>query len=371
MAKQSKPTVLRNSLLRFISWFYAFGVWVRNKCFDWGILKQRSHPVPVVVVGNLAVGGTGKTPHVEYLIQLLCHDYNIGVLSRGYRRQTSGFILASSRSTPEIIGDEPYQIYSKFGNKIKVAVCADRNEGITKLLEMHPEINLILLDDAFQHRYVKSDLSIVLMEYNRLPYNDHILPYGRLRESIHGLERASIVVVTKCPDDFKSMDFRIIKKNLDLFPSQGLFFSQYKYGCLQPVFPESLRFHYTLGMLNDKDTILSITGIANPRPFTRYLRTHRAMVKSIRYADHHAFERKDMEFILNKYDSLPGNIKLILTTEKDAVRFASNPYFPEELKPFIFYVPISIDFIPYLNMDFNERIMKELQAINIKKSKME
>lgn len=369
MGNPSKFKILRDALLRFFSWIYAAGVWGRNKCFDFGILKQISHDVPVVVVGNLAVGGTGKTPHVEYLISLLSRHYNIGVISRGYRRQTSGYILASSRSTPEIIGDEPFQIYSKYGNRVKVAVCADRNEGITKLLKTNPDINLIILDDAFQHRYVKADLSIVLMEYNRLPYNDHLLPFGRLRESIHGLERASIVVVTKCPDDFKSMEFRIIKKNLDLFPSQGLFFSRYNYALLQPVFPESVRYGYSLESLTEADTILSITGIANPRPFTRYLRRHSAAVKSIRFADHHAFERRDMDFIKNKFNSLPGQKKLIVTTEKDAVRFAANPYFPEELKPMIFFVPISVEFIPYLNMDFDERIHKELSAICTKKIK--
>lgn len=362
--------IVRNSLLRFISWFYAFGVWVRNKLFDWRILKQKSHSVPVIVVGNLAVGGTGKTPHVEYLIRLLNRYYNIGVISRGYRRQTSGFVLATSRSTPEDIGDEPYQIYSKYGNMVKVAVCEDRNEGIEKLKKISPETDLILLDDAFQHRYVKPDLSIVLMEYNRMPYDDHILPFGRLRESIHGLQRASIVVVTKCPEELKSMDFRIIKNNLDLFPSQGLFFSRYHYGNLVSVFPETSRYMQYLDELTEDDTILAITGIANPRPFTKYLRKHRARVKAIRFADHHSFERKDMEFINNKFMQLPGRKKLIITTEKDAARFATNPYFPEELKPYIFYVPINVEFIPYLNMDFNDRIHKEVQAIFAKKAKV-
>lgn len=358
-----------NILLQVLSVIYSFGVWMRNKFFDLGLLKQKEFDIPVIVVGNIAVGGTGKTPHTEYIISLLSSEYNVGVISRGYKRETKGFVLASNNSTPYDIGDEPYQIFRKFNGRIKLAVCEKRCAGITELRKIYPEIDLIILDDAFQHRYVLPSISIVLMEYEKMPYNDKMLPYGRLRESIDSLRRASMVIVSKCPNEVKSLDLRLIKNNLDLYPSQGLYFSKYEYGNLVSVFPEFSKYLQYLDWLSEEDSILAITGIANPRPFIKFLRSHRAKVKAIHYSDHYQFEKKDLEFINNKFKELPGNKKIIITTEKDAVRLANNPYFPQELKPNVFYLPINVEFISFLNENFNEGLRKDLKEVTLNKSK--
>ncbi len=341
----------RNKLLSYlvllpISKVYGAVMTVRNKLFDMGILKQHTFKVPTVVVGNISMGGTGKTPHTEYIIEALRTRYKMGVLSRGYRRATKGFIQASRRSRPEDIGDEPYQIYQKYSSDVDVAVCEDRVEGINRMLELDGDIDLIVLDDAFQHRYVKPSVSIVLMEFNRPPFFDKMLPYGRLREDISALNRVDMVVVTKCPEEMKPMEVRIFKENLNLFAYQKLYFSRYAYGHLVPVFPESARFIPRLDDLTQQDALLVLTGVANPRPFVRHLRHYGARIKIKRFTDHHSFSHADMEAILKKYQSINAQRTYIVTTEKDAVRLANNPYFPPELKPLIYYIPIHVEFIP-------------------------
>ncbi|MDE5662365.1 MAG: tetraacyldisaccharide 4'-kinase, partial [Muribaculaceae bacterium] len=201
--------------------------YMRNKFFDWKLLKEVEFDVPVVTVGNLAVGGTGKTPHVEYLVNAFRRSRRVAVLSRGYRRNTKGFIMAGRTSTPRDIGDESYQIYHKFKGEVAVAVCEDRVFGIRELMRLDPSIEMIILDDAFQHRYVKPAVSIVITEYNHPVSEDHMLPYGRLREPARGINRADMVIVAKCPHGLKPFDYRSVINDYDLFPSQHLFFSHY------------------------------------------------------------------------------------------------------------------------------------------------
>lgn len=341
----ARNRLLSMLLLYPISRLYGLGMAVRNKMFEHGILKGHEFKVPVVVVGNIAMGGTGKTPHVEYIVEALMQKYTIGVLSRGYKRATKGFVLATPQSRPEDIGDESYQIYRKFGPEITVAVCENRVVGINRMLEINPKIDLILLDDAFQHRYVKPSVSIVLTEHNRPVFKDDLLPYGRLRESKSALNRADIVVVTKCPPDMKPMQYRIFEENMNLFPFQKLFFSRYNYGHFVAVFPDAVKKTPTLDELEGGTPLLVVTGVANPKPFTRYLRRCKAKVKLKRFSDHHHFTAADMEEIEREFNALPGENKYIVTTEKDAVRLFNSPYFPHALKPKIFYVPIKVDFI--------------------------
>ena len=224
-----------------VSWLYGLGVVTRNLLFDCGLLKSRSFDIPVICVGNLAVGGTGKTPHVEHLVRLLKERCKVAVLSRGYKRRTKGFVLADDRSTALDIGDEPMQIHRKFSDII-VAVDEDRCEGIERLVALGAEV--VLLDDAFQHRYVKPSLSILLMEYDRLK-GDRLMPAGRLREPLRGMRRADIVVVTKCPDRMQDGEYKEAERHLShrspkekALPSQKLFFSRMAYKSLKPVFPE-------------------------------------------------------------------------------------------------------------------------------------
>lgn len=323
---------------------YGVASFLRNKFFDYGILKQIEFDIPVIVVGNLAAGGTGKTPHVEFIVSSFCHTHRVAVLSRGYKRATKGFVLAGPHSTPRDIGDESYQIWRKFRGEVAVAVCEDRVAGIRRLLEIDPEINLVILDDAFQHRYVKPRVSIVVSEYNRPIYRDKLLPYGRLRESRRGLDRADIVIVSKCPDVMNPLDFRVVIKDYNLYPYQHLFFSRLAYGSLTPVFPDVATSMPYLDWMTDADTVLAVAGIGNPRPFVRYLKSFDAVVKVDVYPDHHNYTRKDIDHLVSRFSNLKGRRRIIVTTEKDAVRLATNPYFPHELKSSIFYLPVEVEF---------------------------
>lgn len=339
--------ILDTFLLKPLSVVYGWIVLLRNRFFDWGILKQRKFDVPVVVVGNLAVGGTGKTPHTEYIVNLLKHEYHIGVLSRGYRRKTKGFVIASKRSTPSDIGDEPYQIYQKYGHEVRVAVCESRVKGIEELLRIDPTINLIVLDDAFQHRYVKPTASVVLMEWNRPVYNDELLPLGRLREPKRALLRGNIIIVTKCPAEIRPVDVRLIYDYLGLFAYQKVYFSRYIYGNLVGVFPDEVAYVPNVAWMTSDDAVLLVSGIANPTPIVRFLKGSGVDVTLKQYPDHHNFTRKDFDDILKRFKQLKGRNNCIFTTEKDAVRIANNPYYPHELKAITFYLPIKVEFLPH------------------------
>ena len=354
-------SILR-AVLKPLSYAYDAVTGIRNWMFDHGILPQEEYDVPIVCVGNITVGGTGKTPHVEYIISQLALRYNIAVLSRGYKRKTIGFLLANSNSTPDSVGDEPLQIYQKYGMKVKVAVCENRRKGIRELLKQIPDIQLIVLDDAFQHRYVKPKVSVVLMDYTRPVYEDHLLPYGRLRENMHQLNRADMMIVTKCPSTLAPIDFRLVKKHLDLMPYQKLYFSTYSYGGLLPVFPDDKPYYVTLGALTKADTVLLVTGIANPRQFVRFFKNYEVKVKVWHFPDHHSFTRDDLARLQSKFDNLTGERKLIVTTEKDAVRLAYNPYFPSQLKPFTFYLPIEVTMVDALQTgDFISDLIRAIE----------
>lgn len=341
--------LVKNLLLRPLSLAYGVVTTLRNKMFDCGILEQRHFDIPILVVGNITVGGTGKTPHTEYLINLLSPHYHIGVLSRGYNRKTKGFRLADSQSDASQIGDEPFQIFQKFGNQdVLVAVCEDRCEGIDKMRAIDPKLNLIILDDAFQHRYVKPTVSVVLTEYSHPVYADSMLPAGRLRENIGALHRADIVVVTKCPDEMKQLEYRLFVKNLGLYPYQKLFFSRYAYGELTPLYPEDVTTTPNLRALSATDTIVALAGVANPRPFVNHLRKTGAHIRGLIFQDHHNFNRNDILALIEKIKSSANPSRaFVVTTEKDAMRLRDFKGLPKSLRRRIFYIPISVEFIPH------------------------
>lgn len=359
----AKSKILSALLLYPISKVYGWVMAVRNGMFNRGMLTQHTFDVPVIVVGNISMGGSGKTPHTEYIVNALSSRYHIGVLSRGYKRRTHGFVMASVQSTPDTIGDEPYQIYTKFRDRgVSVAVCEDRVKGINMMRKLDPAINLIVLDDAFQHRYVKPTIAVVLMEYSRPAYQDKLLPYGRLREPVTALDRADIVVVTKCPPSMTPMETRIIKTNLNLMPYQRLLFSSFRYMPLVPLFPED--FPAGQGMqlshLTRADSILAVTGVANPRPMIKHLRTYKAKVRIKRYSDHHHFTHSDMESILSKFTNMSGEQKILVTTEKDAVRLRHNPYFPQQLRGCSYYLPITVSFDEFNSTTLADDIIRLL-----------
>ncbi|WP_394872474.1 tetraacyldisaccharide 4'-kinase [Bacteroides xylanisolvens] len=346
------------------SWLYGAAVMMRNKLFDWEVLQSKSFDIPIISVGNLAVGGTGKTPHTEYLIKSLCNQYNVAVLSRGYKRHTKGYVLATPESTARSIGDEPYQMHQKFPS-VTVAVDEKRCHGIEKLLALQkPSIDVILLDDAFQHRYVKPGLSILLTDYHRLFCDDTLLPAGRLREPINGKNRAQIVIVTKCPQDIKPIDYNIITKRLNLYPYQQLFFSSFRYGNLQPVFPimvpdtdtPSANNEIALSSLTNTD-ILLMTGIASPTPILERLKDCTQQIDLLSFDDHHNFSHRDIQLITERFHRLKGEHRLIITTEKDATRLINHPALDKELKPFIYALPIEIEILQNQQDKFNQHII--------------
>lgn len=329
-------------VLKPMSWLYGAVTDVRNWLFDHNVLSVEEFDVPVVSVGNITVGGTGKTPHVEYLAGMLSTSYNVAVLSRGYKRKTRGFVLANDHSTPDSVGDEPLQIYLKHGARVRVAVCENRRKGIKEIMKLFPDTQIILLDDAFQHRHVKPKVNILLTDFSRPVYDDKLLPYGRLRESAHQKNRADMVIVTKCPTDMNPLSYRLVSKKLELMPYQKLYFSEYTYGELTPVFPYDRPYRVDLSSLTSRDTVMLVTGIANPRGFIRHFSRYPFKVVVAHFPDHHDFSRADVEELKNRFLSLKGEHKIILTTEKDAVRLAYNPYFPTSLKPSTFFIPVSV-----------------------------
>ena len=337
------------------SWLYGIAVYMRNKFFDWGWLQSKNFAAPIICIGNLAAGGTGKTPHTEYLIELLkSTGLHIAVLSRGYKRKSKGFILADDMSDAEQIGDEPYQMKCKFPN-IQIAVDECRTHGIEHLLQMNsPRIDVILLDDAFQHRQVKAGMNILLTDYHRMLYDDTLMPAGNLREPVQGKNRAQIVIVTKCPPDIKPIDFNIIGKRLQLYPYQQLYFSGMHYGALQPLFPTQTN---STTFLKGDEQVLLVTGIANPMPMLQKVQAHALSVKLLAFDDHHYFSKKDLQIIEHQFIKIPGTNKLIVTTEKDGARLKKHSALTQTLKPYIYVLPINIHFLQNQGKTFNQNII--------------
>jgi len=348
-----------NYLLSPFSFLYGLGVAIRNKLFDWNILPSEQFPIPVICVGNLAVGGTGKTPHTEYLIRFLRKRYKVAVLSRGYKRKTKGFLLADEHSTSISIGDEPFQMYIKYPD-ILVAVDAERRRGIHNLLALEEKRrpDIILLDDAFQHRYVIPSFSIILTDYARPFYQDKLLPCGRLREPVTSLPRADVVIVTKC-EGLKPIDYRIIEKNIMLTANQMLFFTSIDYGDIKPLFPREADV-WSLLDIRWKDAVLLVAGIASPELFIKKIRQYTQNVESLIYSDHHSFTPQDLTNIEKKFDAIKSLGKLIIVTEKDAARLKSYENIPESLRKVMYYLPIKVKFHVRNSEEFEEMINKRI-----------
>ena len=342
-----------NRWLQPLSWFYGLGVRFRNTLFETGFLKSRSFSIPVISVGNITVGGTGKTPHVEYLIRLLQDHSRVAVLSRGYKRKSHGFQIANESSTARTIGDEPFQMKQKFP-KVIIAVDKNRVHGIEALNQKYQDIDVILLDDAFQHRYVKPGINILLVDYHRLIIYDTLLPAGRLREPLTGKNRADMVIITKCPKDLKPMEYRVITKAMDLYPYQQIFFTTLEYGELTPLFKKEAP-TVNLDKLKDHNVLL-LTGIASPRQMKEDLTPVVSKLSMLSFPDHHAFSQKDIEQISSEFAKLPSP-KCIITTEKDAARIIGLEGLSNEIKENIYILPVHIKFMLNQEEKFNENII--------------
>ena len=318
--------LLRKLLFPFAI-LYDFITSLRNFLYDNNILKSNSYNIPVIAVGNLNVGGTGKTPQIEYLIRLLASNYKVATLSRGYKRKSKGFILANANTNAEILGDEPFQYFKKFSN-IQVAVDADRKNGIDRLLTQTLKPDVILLDDAYQHRSVKAGFYILLTAYDDLFSDDYLLPTGNLRENRCGANRANVIIVTKCPPSIAKSKQEEIKMKLQYFLKQNnklveIFFSHVIYD--DKVYNDNESFAVDEVRLTPK---ILLAGIANPKPFFDYLRSDNDQI--MMFEDHHHFSESEIRSIKNK-----ASEKIIITTEKDFVRLNSKIF-----KKQLFYLPI-------------------------------
>lgn len=345
-----------------ISYLYGLVTYFRNKLFDFGILKEKKFDCHVIGVGNLAVGGAGKTPHVEYLISLLLlENKKIATLSRGYKRKTTGFVLANNNSTAIDIGDEPLIYKTKY--PIAVAVDENRKNGIKQLLQLDElKINTILLDDVFQHRYVKPGLNICVSDYSKPYFNDNIMPSGTLREFKNGISRADIIVISKTPDNTTAVEIRNIIKDIKPLAHQKVFFSYLKYGELYSITNKNTQ----INTLNDlyRYRIISFTGIANPKPFVEYLKEYAAEVKHLPFPDHYEYAEKDLTDIQRFYESIEGGNKILVTTEKDFMRLKNNSIWDIASRMNIYILPVEVTFKDK-EEEFNQLIINYVRTNRI------
>ncbi len=340
-------------LLHPLAWLYGGITSLRNTLYDKEIMRSSGFDIPVINVGNLSAGGNGKTPMVEYLAALLSPDYKVAILSRGYGRKTKGFREVTPELSVAVCGDEPLQVKRKFGNAVRVFVGEDRVEAITKILFDHPDTQLIILDDAFQHRAVKAGLNLLLTSYDRLFTRDMLLPAGRLRESRAGAARADAIIVSKCPDSLSQKEKEQIKAELSHF-GKPVFFSRLKYGEIQPVVN-------TTKSVNK--SYIMVTAIAKPAIMENHATASFTLLDKLRFADHHDFSERDIKKVEEKISIFAAQNPEVLTSSKDAVRFMD---FYGKRRKFYFglnVLPVALDFI-----DKDKQMFKELIEDYVRKS---
>lgn len=350
---------LRRIVFSPVSLLYGVSVRLRQMGFQTGLLRSSRFDIPIICVGNLSVGGTGKTPHIEYLIRLLQPYINVSILSRGYKRKTEGFNVVNSTNTALEVGDEPLQFKRKFSDVV-VAVGERRAYAIPQMLYRHPEIQTILLDDAFQHLAVRPYLNILLTEYSRPFTADFLLPSGNLREWRSGYRRADIIIVTKCPVELSTSEKNRFITEIKPFPHQKVFFSYYDYG---------KAYHFTtpsveMDLSADTDVLL-VTGIANNDYLVQHLSSVCKSVTSIAFEDHHLFTNYDVAQIKRVFDNIESRKKIILTTEKDATRLELHQSYISENQLDIYILPVEVKFHATEGEDFDSLIKQKLLSFKI------
>lgn len=307
--------------LRFLLAPFAAIYWLitafRNFLFNHNIKRSLSFSLPIINVGNLSVGGTGKTPHIEMLIRLLKESYKLSTLSRGYGRRVYGFQLANEESNAEKIGDEPFQFYRKFEPNISVSVDADRVNGVSEICLRQPDIELILLDDAYQHRHIKPGFNILLTDFSTPFFDDYILPMGTLREARKNMDRANVIIVTKCPEDISAEDEALFLTKIKPKPDQNVFFSSIKYGNIKPLTKIN-------NLKESQKSIILVTGIARAEPLVEHLSKTFNIIKHFNYVDHYRFKQNDVVEIHNLLTKFANDSPVIITTEKDAMRLLND-----------------------------------------------
>jgi tetraacyldisaccharide 4'-kinase len=341
---------IKNIVLYPLSLLYGLITATRNFLYDSGILKTVEFAFPVICVGNITVGGTGKTPHTEYIASLLKQNFKVATLSRGYKRETNDFRIATPSTQVWELGDEPLQIACNFPD-ILVTVDKNRVHGVNQILQKFPETEVIILDDGFQHRRITPGFSILLSDFERLFIRDHMLPYGNLRESKGNMRRADIILVTKSPENISPIQRRLIVKEINKPPYQNLYFTTFIYKLPMPVFKASSQVSPPDILKSSDCGIVLITGIANPRALKDYLQKSYNEIIHLSFPDHHNFTEKDLRSFSSAYNNLKAANRYLFTTEKDAVRLREFTNITEPIRSAFFYIPIGIHF---LNNDKDE-----------------
>jgi tetraacyldisaccharide 4'-kinase len=349
-------------LLIPLSWVYAAIMRLRNYLYDVRVLKSVRFDLPVIAIGNLSVGGTGKTPHTEYLIRLLQYIHSVGTLSRGYGRRTHGFILADHTSDASQIGDEPMLYKIKYPDTV-VAVSEDRVVGIPRMLSDYPDTDVILLDDAYQHRAVRAGLSILLTRYDAPYTRDRVMPAGWLREPRAGFKRADILLVTQCPPSMTDVEMGQFTQMIQHKPYQHLYFTRLRYGAMYPLFAEQ-----EIVTLDTGTSVLLVTAIADPAPLTHHLQDTGIEVFSLTFRDHHLFDRYDLENIRESYIHLDRSHKAIITTEKDATRLWLHRTWFLQNNISILVQPIEVYFLGDQGQHFDRDIMRYIAITQAKQN---
>ena len=338
-------------LLIPLSLLYKAVITIRHRLFDWGVLHSEHFDIPVVCIGNITVGGTGKTPMAEMIIGTLSRNMHVAMLSRGYGRKTKGYLEVQPQMHYTLTGDEPKMIKMKFP-EIPVVVCEDRVEGIRRLRREHPEVEMIIMDDGFQHRHVEPKINIIMIDYTRPLNDDHMLPWGSLRDLPSQLYRANYFIISKCPETIQPIERRLLKKELVRFPYQSLYFTSIESGAPRPLFPEAPG-HIAYG-----DDVVAIAGIGNPKLFLKGLGERYNVVSQLIFNDHHVYRRRDLQMM----SEAAGDNACIIMTEKDAVKLLNRDKIPESLRSRLYYIPISISFIGSSAADFLLKLEKDVRT---------
>lgn len=337
---------LRWLLIPF-SLIYGLVTAIRNWCYDRGIFKSTGFDMPLIVVGNLDVGGAGKSPMTEYLIRLLKDNYKIATLSRGYGRITKGFLLASGENKASDIGDEPAQFKHKFPD-LDVAVCEKRVDGVEQLKDDH---DVIILDDAYQHRALEPGMSILLFDYSRVNEPHFLLPAGNLREPFGGRKRADVIIISKCPASLSDLEQGRVIKRVKPYPHQSLFFTTINYLPAQTIYGVPVT-----NAIDNQTTVFLLTGIANPKPLLSYLKKQTPLVVHHNYPDHHRFSLKNISKLADEFSACASQKKVIITTEKDAQRLGEQDLLAMVKKLPILVLPIGISFLNNGQQQFDELV---------------
>ena len=342
-------------LLYPASWLYKMAVLFRHQLFDWGILHSEKFDIPVICIGNITVGGTGKTPLAEMIVDYMSQTHRVALLSRGYGRRTKGYREVAATDHYRDVGDEPLQIKRKFPD-VCVVVCERRADGIRRIRTEHPEVDLIVMDDGFQHRYVEAKINVVLIDATRPVQEDRMLPLGSLRDVPGQLHRAHYFVVTKCPERMAPIDRRILRKVLIQVAYQRVYFTRFESFMPQPLYAEEASGE----PLAQGRPVIALSGIGNPKPFVQTLRERYEVVAEMTLDDHHVYKVRDMNALAALLEKHPGAV--IVTTEKDAVKMTNRAKIPARVRSNLYYLPINISFIEDSATDFLQKLEEDVRG---------